>query len=159
MSLGVPLRGGVDVERGIDLFPNEVYGPAAINAYTLESRVAEYPRIVVGDGLLQYLDYLEGLPSQGPGRDIAAMRAAHCRRLICRAPDDGRSMLHMLEPAFLDLAKFADTATAAYEWVRQQPEVHSRHDNAKLESRYLRLLQYFHAHGFGATVRPRDERL
>lgn len=149
MSLGVPMRGGVDVERGIDLFPNEVYGPAAINAYTLESQVAEYPRVVVGDGLRQYLDHLA---AQGPSNHIAAMRAAHSRHLICKAPDDGRPMLHMLAPDILAQAKFATTATEAYAWVTHQCDVFSRQGNAKLESRYMRLLQYFQAHGFPATA-------
>ena len=32
LAEGIPLRAGIDVERGIDIFPNEVYGPALLKA-------------------------------------------------------------------------------------------------------------------------------
>jgi hypothetical protein len=34
---GIPLRGGVDIGLGLDIFPNEIYGPAFLSAYDLVS--------------------------------------------------------------------------------------------------------------------------
>jgi hypothetical protein len=41
---------------------HEVYGPGLVNAYTLESTVADYPRIVTGSGLIAVLEYFLQLP-------------------------------------------------------------------------------------------------
>jgi len=50
-----PLRGGIDVGLGTEIGPEEIYGTALENAYLLESRAAEYPRIVIGDELWRYV--------------------------------------------------------------------------------------------------------
>jgi hypothetical protein len=59
MTGGIPLRGGVDVGLGLDIFEDEVYGPVLVNAHHLECKIAQYPRIVVSSNLLSYLDHLE----------------------------------------------------------------------------------------------------
>lgn len=59
LSLKRPIRGGIDVGLGIDLTDDEVYGPVLERAHFLESKVADYPRIVLGDDLTAYLDELE----------------------------------------------------------------------------------------------------
>ena len=59
MAGGIPLRGGVDVGLGLDIFEDEVYGPVLVNAHHLECKIAEYARVVVSPNLLSYLDHLE----------------------------------------------------------------------------------------------------
>lgn len=51
-----PLRGGIDVGLATEIAPAEVYGTALERAYLLESRVAKYPRLVIGDELWRYLN-------------------------------------------------------------------------------------------------------
>lgn len=51
-----PLRGGIDVGLATEIGPSEIYGTALERAYLLESRVARYPRLVVGDELWRYLN-------------------------------------------------------------------------------------------------------
>jgi hypothetical protein len=149
LAEGVPLRAGIDVERGIDIFANEVYGPALVNAYQLECKVAQYPRSVVGDGLLRYLDYLEGLPQTNRWSMIPKNLAPQCRRLICEAPDDGRHMLHMLSGDILALGeKFTEPASVANKWARQERHRFEQEGNEKLAGYYARLVRYFEASGF-----------
>jgi hypothetical protein len=51
-----PLRGGIDVGLATEIGPSEIYGTALERAYLLESSVARYPRLVVGDELWRYLN-------------------------------------------------------------------------------------------------------
>ena len=40
---------------------NEIYGPALSRAYALESKIANYPRVVVGEELIKYLNLIRTL--------------------------------------------------------------------------------------------------
>ncbi|WP_459943287.1 hypothetical protein [Deferrisoma palaeochoriense] len=57
---GVPLRGGIDIGAGINIEKDEVYGAALERAYALENTFADYPRVLVGHELLNYLTMLSG---------------------------------------------------------------------------------------------------
>src|ERR1700733_1818054 len=50
------LRGGIDVGLATEIGPGEIYGTALERAYLLESKTANYPRIVIGDELWKYLN-------------------------------------------------------------------------------------------------------
>jgi hypothetical protein len=51
------LRGGISIgELSFDVGKNIVFGPALIQAYDLESRHAKYPRVLVDQNLLGYLN-------------------------------------------------------------------------------------------------------
>lgn len=50
---GHPIRGGIDIGLGMEIDDGEIYGPCLSRAYTLESRIAQYPRVVIGKELLQ----------------------------------------------------------------------------------------------------------
>ncbi len=51
-----PLRGSVDISWGVELHPGEIYGAAVANTYELESEIAQYPRIVIGERVVDYLN-------------------------------------------------------------------------------------------------------
>lgn len=154
MTGGIPLRGGVDVGLGLDLFDNEVYGPVLVNAHDLECRVAEYPRIAVSPNLLSYLDHLESAVTHADtnGGKIAAGIAARARRLICRAPDDGQLMLNVLAPELLESSpQLREWYPRAHAWVRSQVVRYEAEQNSKLHGRYSRLLRYFDEQLGGAS--------
>ena len=48
-----PLRGGIDVGLAAEIGPQEIYGTALESAHVLESQIAGYPRIVIGNELWQ----------------------------------------------------------------------------------------------------------
>ena len=137
---GIPARAGIDVGPGLTgAFGDEVYGPVFLSAYTLESKKAEYPRAVVGKGLLSYLDALARL-QQEPDRELAlaAQLALDCKeKLLCAAPDDGLTMLHFLSPFV------AIDSSPAREWVHQQHQSYGENRDDELAERYRRLMVYF----------------
>lgn len=144
---GIPLRGGVDIGLGVEMFPNEVYGPALLSAYRLESQVAEYPRAAIGETLLEYLSFLERQPQDVPLNQFTASMVPHCRRLICPSPDDGWPMLHFLSPVVM--AAPGDVVTARHQaeaWVKDQAVRYRAERNSKLFTRYVRLIRYFQAY-------------
>jgi hypothetical protein len=60
LSRGTPCRGGIALACGTDAIgkitgAEEIYGPALIEAYQLESKRADYPRVVVGDYLIKFM--------------------------------------------------------------------------------------------------------
>ncbi|MFA6282972.1 MAG: hypothetical protein WCV64_12680 [Desulfurivibrionaceae bacterium] len=57
MAAGSPIRAGVDAAWAVEYRPNELYGSAVAHAYKLESEIAQWPRVVVGEGLVGYLQH------------------------------------------------------------------------------------------------------
>ena len=143
----IPLRAGIDVGLGMEMFPNEVYGPALLNAYHLESRVAEYPRAVLGETFFTYLSFLEGLPRDVILNQFTASMVHHCRRLVCPSPDDGWPMLHFLSPFVMAApGEFVQARHEAETWVKGQAARYGTERNGKLFRRYTRLSRYFDAY-------------
>lgn len=68
LAVGKVFRAGIDVGIGIEIEDDEVYGPALFRAFELESQIAQYPRIVIGDNLINYLKNLSDRVSQMPNQ-------------------------------------------------------------------------------------------
>ena len=153
LAAGIPLRGGVEIGLGFDLFPNEVYDPVLVSAHNLESRVAEYPRTVVGPNLLSFLTDIERLSQDDPFGQMAVQGAGICRSLICKSPDDGRAMVHMASMVTQDTdASFPDRWAGASAWVNGQANRYRAEGNEKLAPRYARLAAYFDFYTTKSTV-------
>lgn len=146
MGNGVPLRAGIDVGLGVrGLFSREVYGPVAVNAYTLESQIAKYPRAAIGDGVIAYLRTLEQFSNKKPHQPENAYIAdmtAECRKLICDAPDDGVHMLHILQ------SNLGGPLVKAFGWARDQRDKFRTLNDEKLTEYYERLVGCFHVNGY-----------
>jgi hypothetical protein len=60
VAAGIPIRGAIELGLGV-LRPSaprkerELIGPTIVDAYNLERQVAQYPRIVIGQNLLEFL--------------------------------------------------------------------------------------------------------
>jgi hypothetical protein len=143
------IRGGLDVGLGVEVEPREVYGSALVRAYKLESREADWPRVLIGDELWNFLQLVQSREPQTVLGGIARQFAALCLSLITTDQEDGRRILdYLAEP----LATFkADSKEQfingilkpAYEFVRNQPEKWRSEGNHKLLDRSNRLLRYF----------------
>jgi hypothetical protein len=59
LSEKIPVRGGLDVGIAAQIEEKEIYGPALERAVHLEHQIAEYPRFVIGNELLNYLSWVE----------------------------------------------------------------------------------------------------
>lgn len=96
---GRPLRGAIEIGLGWEANEGEIYGPALSEAYGLEKEVARYPRIVIGDQVLQYLDHIESRPGNDPITAVNKFFVERCRELIARDVD-GRPILDYLGRGF-----------------------------------------------------------
>jgi hypothetical protein len=151
MRQQIPLRGGMTIGTAVDLFENEAYGAALMDAYRLESTFAEYNRIVIGPELLDYLDQVEQISADTIFSRYAIDQARKCRELICSAPDDGLPMVHMLAPYIMSLptsfgTTWEELRTPCRDWVEAEAQRFAEERDYKLAARYTRLLHYFDAY-------------
>jgi hypothetical protein len=151
LSVGHPIRGGLDVGLGIDIEKDEVYGPVLDCAYHLESKVAGGPRIVVGDVCVDYLNFVSRRPADDIHKQIASEVARFCLSML-RQDSDGVTTLDPLGERMLELTKapptssgnsIADRVKPAHDVVRQQLADAELQNDRKLIARYRSLLQYF----------------
>ena len=145
LAIGHPIRGGIDVGLGMDITKNEIYGPALSRSYSLESRIASYPRIVVGDELIKYL---EALSSQTPNDNVSEISKTMSRQCLnCLViDDDGYPIIDYLGQSYLDLfGQVIDTSviTKAHKQVLKFCEKFQSEKNTKLAFRYALLRNYF----------------
>jgi len=142
-AAGVSLRGGMDVGIATSIDDKEVYGPAMVRAYTLESEVAEYPRFVAGTELIRFLERVRDQKPQTRFGQAAQRLAAQCRRIIVQ-DTDGRQMVDFLNKEVKDtLALQCEMFSKGHSFVRGEYEKFDKGGNEKLASRYYRLLQYY----------------
>ena len=95
LSTGVVCRAGLDVGIGTQINEKEVYGGSLERAYYLENYLAEYPRYLVGDELINYIVFVENQEPKTRLGLIAKNLAGKCRKMIIQ-DTDGRFMLDFL---------------------------------------------------------------
>lgn len=148
-----PVRIGIDVAWAVEYKPGELYGSALAHAYNLESEVAKWPRVVVGEGLLGYLQYY----AESPGSDISSQfrreMAALCRGLISQ-DIDGQYILHYLGSGFAKAVQSGidgDIVHRAREFIDFQLAKWEKEGNSVLAKRYEIVKQYYEQHCPGAN--------
>lgn len=145
---GIPLRGGIDIGLGMQIFPGEVYGPVLLSAYRYESKVAEYPRAAISPNVPSYLQFLGNLPPNSVADEFASSMAFKAREFVCEAPDDGWPMLHFLSQAVKKgLPSFDEDQGKAHRFVMDQIKRYAEAKDDKLVRRYVRLARYFDRYG------------
>lgn len=142
-----PVRAGVDVglnaeiERGE---PGEVYGAALVHAYDLES-AAGYPRVAIGQTLVEYLEAISSIPGAQDTARSARLVAHRCREMIIR-DNDGFWILDYLGKSFresVDIGKMReDVILPSYRFVIAEGERFRSAGDAKLAQRYGLLRDY-----------------
>lgn len=150
------VRGGIDVGTGIEWTDGEIYGPALNSAYLLESRKAQYPRILVGEGLLNFLKFQNEQPESIYSNYCKSI-ARLCEGMIFK-DTDGLLALDYLGQGFR--RAFADVPTddtpkseevlddlikKAQKFIREELERWQQKENKKLANRYRLLQDYFDA--------------
>jgi hypothetical protein len=144
-----PIRGGIDVGTGMEI-DGELFGPSLVKAYVLESKYAKYPRLAVGQDVVNYL--MTSTKTMAPGIESRYERqlAEGILRLLKRDSDQqwivdyaGSTareflprLIEMLEPA----KAFAQRTRAA---LLQRDDEEGR----KLFGRYTLLVRYLEASG------------
>jgi hypothetical protein len=144
-SIGLVFRGGLDVGIATLIDANEIYGSALSRAIYLENDIAEYPRYVVGNELISYLDtVVKQDPKTKPGL-VAQQNAIRCRKMIVQ-DTDGRQMLDFLGGEVrtaLNDATPVELFSKGLDFVQNEYKRFLKAGNDKLASRYFRLFQYY----------------
>ncbi len=145
LSIRVPVRAGLDVGVATQIDGKEIYGPALERAYYLESKLAEYPRFLVGKELINYLLLVENQKFKTPIGEVAKENARYCKGMIIQ-DTDGKYMLDFLGEKFkhaIENTIEPNLVASAFDFVIEQYKKYSKDENDKLSARYYRLLRYF----------------
>jgi hypothetical protein len=150
-------RAGIEVGLGTELENGEIYGPVLYKAYELEHKVAEYPRIVIGQELINYLGQLANGHQQMEEQvkedvDLCKLMATNCLKMIVRDLD-GVPILDYLGDEFMrsinespERAKeYRNVFDLALQFVEAEYAKRKQAGDKKLALRYYLLLNYFKA--------------
>lgn len=145
LARGQPIRGAIEVSWGVELHPNELYGAAIANSYDLESRVAQYPRVVIGNFATEYLNYIRTRSPKSERENYESSFAAVVLDLLY-VDTDGHYCINYLGSEFMGSGdnphkeiyplalKFAESQLLAFQ------------SDEKLGPRYDRLVSYLRSH-------------
>ncbi len=143
-------RGAIEIGMAARFPKADLYGPALAKAHHLESRIAQYPRIVVGPTLVSYLGAVQKEVEQDPAARANRQTASLCMSLLGK-DEAGCWFVDYLGEAFAALGGKPDAwkeiRQTAFEFVRHEKERFERDNDEKLADRYSRLLAYFVSHG------------
>jgi|WetSurMetagenome_2_1015567.scaffolds.fasta_scaffold01504_9 hypothetical protein len=160
LARNIPIRGGIDVGFALNIGPNEIYGPVLASAVYLESKVAEYPRVVIGQHLHNYLTELATMDSKSDESIVNQILAKKCLSLIAK-DSDGRLIVDHLGDYIRDVlqrgnCKFDYVLDAYNIACKQYDHFEDAHNAAnligndnqsknclKLMKRYARLMKYY----------------
>ncbi|MEX1665057.1 hypothetical protein [Zhongshania arctica] len=145
-----PIRGAVETSWGVELHESELYGAVVANSYVLESSVAQYPRIVIGEHTMSYLRaHLEHTPDPADKLDIYNRNLAVKCLNMTAIDQDGYNILNYLGAEFKSSVFREESKSLyddAYVYICDQYELHKENKNSTLALRYSWLKGYFHQH-------------
>lgn len=144
MKSGIPVRGALDVGVGVEFVQGEIYGPVLQHAYYLESRVAGYPRIVVGDALVKHF------AENAATRDMAEQKGISGEDYDKHASwlgidDDGVKIVDYLGTSARAMlgGYAAELIPDAHTFICAECDRFRQDENGKLSERYERLKRYY----------------
>ena len=145
LSEGRPIRVGIDIGIGWNIEENEIYGPALSRAYLLESHVADYPRIVVGEELERYLKYIIHGDHENSYDQISKAPGRRCYECL-DMDEDGHMIVDYLGDTYANVFAKKDHypfIEKAYNNVLLSLERFKKEKDSKLAFRYALLKRYF----------------
>jgi len=147
LSIGIPLRGAIDVGICAELDKNDLYGQAVSRAYKLESKVADYPRIIVGQDFIDYLNSFEDIEVSKEEIKIIDFWVNYIKNCLIK-DTDGNFILSYLSPVFIDsysysIDSFKESIKDASKFIFNEIKKYEKLGDKKLQDRYIGLMNYF----------------
>ena len=122
MAARIPVRGGVEVGYGTltDDEPPGLVGASLVKAYALESRKAEYPRILIGPELVEVVRRFAEMTPSSKDERLAAGSARYVNQLLWDEPN-GTVALDYLNPLIVSMldTEHPDLLRSAYGFVQE----------------------------------------
>lgn len=145
-----PIRGGIDISWGVELYDNELYGAIVANSYKLESEIAQSPRIVLHQRVIDYLDsFLEKPPNVDNKIELYNRNMAALVKNMTAIDQDGNHIVDYLNSVFTESvthSSHVEMYREAYRFICEQYEIHRKNRNTTLALRYTWLRGYYHGH-------------
>ena len=147
----IPLRGGIEIGLAGDFPDIGLYGPAIYEAHDLENRIAQYPRIVMGESLIDFLNKWERGDEElarNVGDILTALniRFAKASKSFLCEDIDGRPILDFMGNEMrTETAKSGNPMGIAHKdfnFVVKECERFKKEKNEKLAFRYTLLADY-----------------
>ena len=143
-------RGGIEAGIGFEFFPNEIYGPVLYDAYELENKVCKYPRITIGNTLLEYLIKM----SENQGNNIDAIIskgiAQKCLNMMIRDIDGvyildylGREVQSPFDGKYEFLSQLQTFIFQGKSFIEKEYSLFLDKNENKLAERYFLLMTYY----------------
>jgi CYTH domain-containing protein len=158
LAEGVLFRGAVEAGICAELDENDLYGQAVGRAYALESRTAVYPRIVVGEHLIDYVKSFSEKRLAKDERMIGKAYADIIDRCLMKDADDV-FVLSYLDPVFRKSYfgqenDFGYVTRSACRALRRQRDMCEGGEERQIE-RLLKVEEYFRGQGCWTENRRR----
>jgi len=152
IATGFPIRGAIDIGWASELRDGEIYGPALMRVFDLESQAAKYPRVLIGERLMQYLSLHSRDTDSTDLREQAKIHMSALCQALVTCDFDGRTILNYLGDHARDT--FADTPVnrqrivgevlpKAYRFITKELDRFRQLNDEKLTPRYEQLKAYF----------------
>lgn len=154
LAMGQPVRGAIELAWGIEIHPGELHGPVVAQAYELESQIAQVPRIVIGQRVLQLLEGHAWTTGDDAFTRLNRQLAQLCLRMVGK-DIDGVPTLHYLGQEFRDSVSKAEHGRLyrdALTFIESERSRFRDSGDQKLALRYGLLELYFK--GAGVISRP-----
>ena len=149
LQAGIPLRGGIEIGIAADWPEFGIYGSALYGAYDMAERVAQYPRIVIGEELKKYLFFWKNDTHDDPVHLLNRKIADKCLSMICE-DQDGIPVVDFLNIQSLhslfgdqNLQELKDLVVKGFNFVKSEQAKYKNEKNTKLAFRYALLLDYY----------------
>ena len=145
LAKGSPLRGGIEIGWAVELHKNELYGSGVARSYELENYVAGYPRVVLGNDIMEYITSIARGYADSVEDRYQKKRAETCLNYLT-LDNDGRPFVNYLSKSYIqDISGSNNSAlyAPARKYVQDQLSEHQKQQNSKLAFRYTALLDFF----------------
>lgn len=145
------IRGGIALGPCLSFGQEEIYGGGLERAYTLESKYADYPRILIDERVIELCDEIIAIDPKSIFSRFAAQYARNSK-LFVKSDLDGKYILDYLHDDIkllysdLDKIEIDILYNGAAEFVNES--IINFKDNKKLLNRYLKLKDYFQTKGY-----------
>jgi hypothetical protein len=145
-------RASIELGTGTELKNRDLYGPIRAEVYEKEKQ-ADYPRIVIGSQLFEYLkSFSEGRPRTPckMGREARGCKntADMCLKMIADDPNDGLRILDYMGAEFRDKAKCGcqdDVCREAREYIEKELREQSASKQDEVAAKFAKLRNYFNS--------------
>lgn len=145
---GWPVRGAIEMGICAELEPHGLFGQAIARAHHIESRISDYPRIVIGGHFLKFLQVhrnimaAEGLPVEEKKIILSFTKLIEDYLM---EDGDGQIILDYLkkEKYGTDTGAFEESVKKGSSYIKGEILRFSQDRNLKLFNRYQKLKKYY----------------